>query len=155
MPRLPVDPPMVVVTCCVDGERSGCLVGFHSQASIDPERYAVWISRANHTFRLATSAEVLAVHFLRAGDHEVAAHFGGLTGDEVDKFAGVPVVEGPGGVPLLRAVPDRLLLRRDVLHDDGVGDHVAVIGTIVEVVGGVGSPLRLSDVEDVDPGHPA
>ena len=33
-----VDAPMVVVTTAVAGERAGCLVGFHSQSAIDPQR---------------------------------------------------------------------------------------------------------------------
>ncbi|WP_255360521.1 flavin reductase, partial [Frankia sp. EI5c] len=42
--------PMAVVTTAVDGERSGCLVGFHTQCGIDPPRYLVCISHNNHTF---------------------------------------------------------------------------------------------------------
>ena len=32
---------MVVVTAVADEERSGCLVGFHAQSSMDPHGYAV------------------------------------------------------------------------------------------------------------------
>ncbi|WP_255355718.1 flavin reductase, partial [Frankia sp. CpI1-P] len=40
--------PMVIVTAAVpDGERSGCLVGFHTQCSIEPARYLLCISQAN------------------------------------------------------------------------------------------------------------
>jgi hypothetical protein len=85
----------------------------------------------------------------------VATWFGGLTGDEVDKFAGHPVADGPGGVPMLRALPNRVVLRREVVHDDGAGDHVGIVGPIVEAVGGGFEPLRLSAVDDIDPGHEA
>src|SRR5947208_16793782 len=67
---------VVVTTVSGDGERSGCLVGFHSQCSIDPRQYAVWISRENHTFRVARQADALAVHFLAQGDLDVAELFG-------------------------------------------------------------------------------
>src|SRR5699024_11830417 len=43
------DPPLIVVTTAAEGERAGCLVGFHSQASIGPQRYCFWLSKANHT----------------------------------------------------------------------------------------------------------
>ena len=42
-----LDYPMIVVTTASAGERAGCLVGFHTQSSIDPERFAVWLSKAN------------------------------------------------------------------------------------------------------------
>ena len=49
-----LDSPLVVVTAGADsealeGERAGCLVGFHSQSSVSPERFSVWLSKANHT----------------------------------------------------------------------------------------------------------
>ena len=80
---------MVVVTTAVAGERAGCLVGFHAQSAIDPQRYCVWLSKANHTYRVALRSTHLAVHFLTEDDLEVAEHFGTLTGDDVDKFEGI------------------------------------------------------------------
>ena len=56
------DLPMIVVTTSDGRERSGCLAGFHAQASIDPCRYMVWISKKNHTYKVARGADVLAVH---------------------------------------------------------------------------------------------
>ena len=149
------DPPMVVVTTAQGGERSGCLVGFHAQTSIEPPRYAVWLSRANHTYRVVLLATHLAVHFLTVDDHDLAAAFGGETGDEVDKFAGVAWTPGPAGVPLLDRCPHRMVVRRVTLVDDG-GDHVGVVTEPVEVVtAGPFTPLRLSAASDIDAGHPA
>lgn len=151
-----LDTAMVVVTTAAGDDRSGCLVGFHSQCSIDPPRYAVWLSKANHTYRVALLADHLAVHLLGAGDHDVAAHFGEETGDEVDKFAGVAWSAGPGGVPLLDALPRRFAGRKLTLHDDG-GDHVCVVVEPVDASAPAGEvrPLRLSDVHDLEPGHAA
>ena len=146
---------MAVVPVAVDGEPSGCLVGFHGQCSIEPRRYAIWLSKANHTYDLAVQAETIGLHFLAQGEHELAAHFGGLTGDEVDKFANVAWSPGPGGVPLLDACPQRVVLRRLSLVDSG-GDHVLLEGEPVAAsTAGPFTPLRLSDVADIDPGHPA
>ena len=50
----------------VQDYRAGCLVGFHSQSSIDPRQYAVWLSKANHTYPVALRSELFAVHFLTA-----------------------------------------------------------------------------------------
>jgi flavin reductase (DIM6/NTAB) family NADH-FMN oxidoreductase RutF len=78
--------PMFVVTTVHpdSGERAGCLVGFASQCSIEPDRFAVWLSQRNHTYRVAMEAKALAVHGLAEGDRELAELFGTQTGDEVD-----------------------------------------------------------------------
>ncbi|EME65037.1 flavin reductase domain-containing FMN-binding protein, partial [Rhodococcus ruber BKS 20-38] len=103
-----LDPPMVVVTAAAGGERGGCLVGFHAQTSIAPGRYTVWLSKANHTYRLALRATHLGLHFLDRHNHALAERFGTLTGDEVDKFADLAVRCGPGGAPELTAHPHRM-----------------------------------------------
>jgi flavin reductase (DIM6/NTAB) family NADH-FMN oxidoreductase RutF len=146
---------MVVVTAAVGEDRAGCLVGFHSQTSIEPRRYAVWLSKANNTYRVALLAPHLAVHFLTAADRDVAELFGALSGDDVDKFARCDWDPGPDGVPLLCRCPNRLIVARATLLDDG-GDHVAVSGPpIAARAEGEFTPLRLADVRDVVPGHAA
>lgn len=154
-----LDPPMLVVTAASDHENAGCLVGFHSQTSIDPDRYGVWLSKANHTWRVAHLSTHLAVHFLHADDLDLARHFGTLTGDEVDKFAGVAHRLGPAGVPVLEACPHVLVgRRREVI--DSHGDHSCVIlesesVSWPSVTGERFRPLRLSEVDHLSPGHEA
>ena len=82
-----LNPDMCVVTASAGGRRAGCLVGFFCQCSIQPARFAVWISKANHTFGVAIGAERVAVHFLTESDRPLAELFGGETEDRVDKFA--------------------------------------------------------------------
>ena len=92
-----LDPPLVVVTTAVGDERGGCLVGFHAQAGIDPDRYCLWLSKANHTYRLALRATHLGVHFLAEDQLDLAERFGTLTGDDVDKFEGLSVTAAGSG----------------------------------------------------------
>ena len=92
-----LDQPSYVVTAADGDERAGCLVGFATQCSIEPLRFAVWLSKLNHTYRVARSSSGLVVHLLREGDAELARHFGGETGDEVDKFSGLDWSPGPDG----------------------------------------------------------
>lgn len=149
------DPAMVVVTTAAGGERSGCLVGFHAQVSIDPRRYGVLISKANHTHGVIGRADHAAVHFLDASDRDLAERFGGHTGDREDKFEGLELEEGPGGVPLLAASRHRFAARRVAVIDPG-GDHALVVLDPEEVRSeGSFEPMRLTDVEDITPGHPA
>jgi flavin reductase (DIM6/NTAB) family NADH-FMN oxidoreductase RutF len=154
------DAAMVVVTAADGDERDGCLVGFHSQGSISPRRYVVWLSRANRTYRIAQRSTHLAVHAVGAGDHDLAERFGGTTGDEVDKLAGVEWSPGPGGVPLLAALPMRVVGRVLTELDLPDADHVGFV--LDPVAGGAGpddpgteAPLRLHDATDIEPGHPA
>lgn len=113
-----LDYPMFVVTTVAgdDGERSGCLVGFATQCSIHPPRWAVWLSVVNHTYRVAERADVLAVHALSASERgrELAELFGAESGDEIDKFSRCAWSPGHGGVPIL-----------DAGGDDGDGSGVA------------------------------
>jgi flavin reductase (DIM6/NTAB) family NADH-FMN oxidoreductase RutF len=148
-----LDAPLVVVTAAEEDEKAGCLVGFHCQASIEPLRYCVWLSKANHTYRVALKSTHLAIHFLTSADLWLAERFGTLTGDSTDKFAGLPVRSGPGRVPLLEQCSHWFAARRGTLLDDG-GDHVCMVTEPVAVhTGGRFEPLRLSCAAHLVPGH--
>jgi len=150
------DNQMLIVTTAADGEMSGCLVGFATQCSIDPARLLLCLSKQNHTFRVAErGAETLVVHVPRMADREVARHFGELTGDEVDKFVGVPWQPGPGGAPVLTGL-DWCAGRVIGQHD--LGDHVGFTLEIMDV----GSARRLDEPRfglsaalSFEPGHEA
>ncbi|NNG18372.1 flavin reductase [Naumannella sp. ID2617S] len=152
------DPAMVIVTTTAEGVRAGCLVGFHAQASIAPAQYCVWLSKANHTYRVALRSEHLAVHFLSEADQAMAEHFGTRTGERVDKFADLEVSEGPGGVPLLDDLPRRLAGRRTTLVDFD-GDHVCltIAVDLAEIDSSKDSftPLRTHRMTHLQPGHGA
>jgi flavin reductase (DIM6/NTAB) family NADH-FMN oxidoreductase RutF len=148
-----LDYPMIIVTAAADGERSGCLVGFHTQCSIDPERFLVCISRRNHTAEIAMASEHLAVHFLDRADHPLSLLFGERTGDEVDKFAecawqerrGVPVLTGTKAWVVGRVV-DRIPL----------GDHTGhVLEPVEGQVEGTLAQLSFQQVKEMEPGHSA
>ena len=150
-----LDARMAVVTTADDRERAGCLVGFHVQSSIEPPRYTIWLSKANHTYRVGLRATHFGIHFLTTDDQEVAELFGTRTGETVDKFRGLPLGTGPGRVPVLLRCPHRLIVRRIAQLDDG-GDHVCITTEPVEEhTAGRFAPLRLSDVQHLQPGHDA
>lgn len=143
--------PMIIVTAATDETRAGCLVGFHTQASIDPLRYLVCLSVKNRTYRVATQASRLAVHLLDEDDAALAELFGGETGDDIDKFARVPWTPGPGGVPLLD-VSTRFV--GDVIEVIDAGDHTAfLLEPIRSEVTGELDQLSSPEVLDIDPGH--
>ena len=148
-----LDYPMFVVTARseADGERSGCLVGFATQCSIDPARFAVWVSDKNHTFGVAVDSSHLAVHALSAEQRGLAELFGGETGDDVDKFSRCDWHDGPEGAPVLDGVAGWFVGR--VLDRLDTGDH---LGFLLEPVAAEVSDvpnLTFQDVKRLDPGH--
>ena len=148
---------MMVVTTAAGGERAGCLVGFATQCSIDPPRFAVWISRNNHTFRVAQQAEVLAVHFLSTADRGLAELFGHNTGDEVDKFSRCRWRDGPVGVPVLedcsRWFAGRVL--EQIPTDDHVGFLLAPVAAAPSPDGRWPRQLGFQEAQGISPGHEA
>jgi flavin reductase (DIM6/NTAB) family NADH-FMN oxidoreductase RutF len=150
-----MDPPMVLVTTAAEGEWAGCLVGFHGRSSIDPGHYSVWLSKANHTYRVALRAKHFAVHALTTDDTALAERFGTRTGEDEDKFAGLDTVVDEYGVPLLTACQHRMTLDKIAVLDAG-GDHVCIVAGVRSArTPSPFTPLRLSAVEHLTPGHEA
>jgi len=151
-----LDMPMQIVTAAVpeEGERGGCLVGFASQCSIDPPRFMVWLSKKNHTLKIARRSDVLAVHFPTPDQFDIAARFGTRSGDDLDKLATERWHEGPHGVPVLddiqRWFAGRITERLDA------GDHVAfMLDPIEGSVEGEAPQLGFQAVKHLDSGHDA
>jgi len=151
-----LDQSMVIVTTVAEDERAGCLVGFHSQSSIDPPQYLLWLSQANHTHDVALRASMFAVHLVPTNRHDLAELFGGRTADDgVDKLARCDWEPGPDGVPLLSGCPDRFV-GRPLRWLEAGGDHDGVVLEPVQAqASGRGPWLRLADATDIDAGHPA
>ena len=149
-----LDYPMFIVTAAREGRRSGCLVGFATQTSIDPPRFLVCLSEKNRTTELAREAEMLGVHCVPASDDELAELFGGETGHEVDKFERVGWDEGPGGVPLLDECPNRFVGRVESRLD--AGDHIAFLLAPVQASAEPDfGQFRFHRAKRIDPGHEA
>jgi flavin reductase (DIM6/NTAB) family NADH-FMN oxidoreductase RutF len=146
--------PMLLVTTAAGGERSGCLVGFSTQGSIDPARFIVCLSDKNHTTRVASAAAALAVHFPPADALELAELFGSETGDEIDKFSRCEWHPGPLGLPIIDAC--RRWFVGTILEREKLGDHVAFVLEPVDVCDdGEGDTMTFSDVKHLEPGHNA
>jgi flavin reductase (DIM6/NTAB) family NADH-FMN oxidoreductase RutF len=148
----------VVVVAADDGrEVDACLVGFHSQCSIDPLRYAVWLSKANHTFRIASRADVLSVHWLPANRRDLAERAGAVTlDDDPDKMQRLTWRRGPARAIVLDDAAVAFAGRIHHRHEGG--DHVCFV---VEPFAAWGSDtsgdgvLRFAAVSDLDAGHDA
>ena len=150
------DAPLWILTVSTGEERSGCLIGFATQVSIDPARFLACVSRVNHTFNPAMRAEHVAVHVAPPPDDDpdgLAHLFGEETGDEIDKFARCRWEEGPEGQPVLAGAPGWFVGHVIARHD--FGDHVGLVLDPVAVEGTAHDALTLDDAKHLDAGHPA
>jgi flavin reductase (DIM6/NTAB) family NADH-FMN oxidoreductase RutF len=151
-----LDYPMFVVTAThrLTGTRAGCLVGFATQCSLEPDRFLVCISQNNYTYRVAMHADVLAVHGLDAKQRELAVLFGAETGDDVDKFARCSWRPGPSGVPILTDPPRRFV--GEVLDRFPLGNHTGFLLKPRDAAGDAARPpLMFSELGDLKAGHAA
>ncbi|MCF8587163.1 flavin reductase family protein [Gordonia liuliyuniae] len=153
-----VDRPLYVVTTRSADGPSGCLVGFATQTSIDPPRFFVGISRANHTHGVAANANHLAVHLIAREHAELARLFGGETGDSVDKFAACQWVEGPHDLPVLTDAGVWFVGR--VIDRIDVGDHTGyllapVAGEVRHQDPELSAWVSLAIGDSIEPGHSA
>jgi len=131
----------------------GCLVGFTTQASIDPPRFIACLSHKNRTFRDGRDAPALGVHAVPADAGDLAELFGGETQDEVDKFARVDWREGPEGVPILARCENWFVGR--VLERLDAGDHDAFLLEPIAGESGDQAEFTFHRAKRIDPGHEA
>ena len=149
-----LDYPMFIVTACAGGERSGCLIGFATQASIDPSRFLVCLSHNNRSYRVAIQAELLAVHFVPAEAEDLVELFGGETGVVVDTFERCGWRPGPDGTPLLDDCPNRFVGR--VLERMDGGDHDAfLLEPVLAERGTDATEFSFHRAKRIEPGHEA
>ena len=154
-----IDSTVYLITTAARGERSGCLVGFATQISIDPLRFLVGISTSNHTHGVAANAEHLAVHVVDRRHMDLVRLFAAETGDQIDKFARCDWTEGPHGLPVLSDAGIWFAARVVARLDIG-GDHTGYVlapvgGGVADSRDGRGRWVGLADVDDVTPGHPS
>ena len=150
-----LDYPMFVATTrAADGELGGCLVGFATQASIDPRRFLVCVSDKNRTYRVLERAGALALHVVPADAHDIVELFGGETADEVDKFDRCEWRAGPDGLPVLARCPSWFAGR--IVDRVTLGDHAGmVLEPFAGEAGHDGPAYPFSRARRLEPGHEA
>ena len=145
--------PMFIVTARVGDERLGCLVGFTTQTSIAPPRFAVGLSYENRTHLRGRDSAALAVHGVPADAEDLAELFGGETADEIDKFARCAWHDGPEGLPILDRC-ERWFVGR-VVQRVGAGDHELFLLDPIAASAGRGDDFSFHRAKRIEPGHPA
>jgi flavin reductase (DIM6/NTAB) family NADH-FMN oxidoreductase RutF len=121
---------VVVITAPSEDGPAGLTATSFSSVSLDPPLVSFYVSRSSETWPRLRAAGHFAVNVLAGHQAEVAARF---ARKGIDRFA-LPTRwrAGPHGVPFLDEVAAHLLA---VPHSTvEVGDHVLVVGLVVDTV---------------------
>jgi len=125
------------------------------QPTMDPSPLRVVPTAALlRTYRAASAAEALGVHFVPSTATALVELFGSQTGDEGDKFARCEWREGPARVPILTECPNWFV--GTVLERLPLGDHVGFVLDPQEVQLEVPqAEFTFHRARRIEPGHDA
>ena len=118
-----------VVTTVSDGVPAGLTTTAVMSVSLDPPLVAVGVGRSSRTLAPLREARRFVVHVLPHDREEVATVFASKA---PDKFAGLAVRPGLGGVPVL-ADDARYAVECETWTELEAGDHVLLVGRVLRV----------------------
>jgi flavin reductase (DIM6/NTAB) family NADH-FMN oxidoreductase RutF len=121
----------VVTSRAPDGRTVGVTANSFCSVSLDPPLVLWCLSRTAPSYSVFLDASHFAVHVLAEDQAHLSARFSGQSrfgGLSRDKFAGLELSAGLGGVPLLADVVARYECRLERRHDGG--DHLIMIGEV-------------------------
>jgi flavin reductase (DIM6/NTAB) family NADH-FMN oxidoreductase RutF len=129
----------VITALLPDGRRTGLTVNSFTSLSLEPAMI-LWNLRSGSPSEPAFArGRCFAVNVLNTSQQEVSQRF---CRPADDKFAGLEVVEGSGGVPLLAGSLASFECRVEELVT--CGDHLIVIGRVLAATYGEGERLIYS-----------
>ena len=118
-----------VVTTAADGVPAGLTTTAVMSVSLEPPLVAVGVGWSSRTLAPLREARRFALHVLPHDREEVATRFASKA---PDKFAGLVVHPGLGGVPVLTG-DARHVLECETWAEVEAGDHVLLVGRVVRV----------------------
>ncbi|HEX2795334.1 MAG TPA: flavin reductase family protein [Croceicoccus sp.] len=116
----------IVTTRGLDGQPVGVTASSFNSVSLDPPLVLWSLARTSRSYPDFAGANHFAVHVLAADQDALSNRFA-KSGE--DKFAGLTLAEGVGGVPLLPEFGAQFECR--VMHRYEGGDHVILVGEVV------------------------
>jgi flavin reductase (DIM6/NTAB) family NADH-FMN oxidoreductase RutF len=126
----------VVTTRDASGRPLGLTVSAFCSVSLHPPLVLVCIDHRSEANVGLRESGLFAVSVLRESQEDVSRHFAGRSRD---KFAGVDVLEGHSGLPLVPGAVSHLQCRVRSFHQEG--DHTVWVGEVTEAATHPGRPL--------------
>ena len=133
----------VTIVTTVDGEGRifGVTANSYNSVSLDPPLVLWSLARNSRSTPAFEQCEAFAIHVLSADQEELAMRFAGR--GEGDKFAGLEIREGVGGVPLFDDCAAHFECKTENRFDGG--DHIIFLGRVVNFERGDHEPLIFHD----------
>ncbi|HEY6870035.1 MAG TPA: flavin reductase family protein [Novosphingobium sp.] len=117
----------IVTATAADGTDVGMTANSFNSVSLDPPMVLWSIGKSALSRDAFTHAAHFAVHILASGQEDLSNRFA-RRGE--DKFAGLELERGLGGVPLLRGCAARFKCRTAYVYEGG--DHDIIVGEVLE-----------------------
>lgn len=117
----------IITTRSKDGIPAGLTVNSFTSVSLRPPLVLWCITREAQSLPAFQEASHFAVNILAAAQHGLSRKFASSVSD---KFAGVGMVEGKAGVPLLKGAAAHIVCRIAGQFDGG--DHIIFLGEVEE-----------------------
>lgn len=115
----------VVTTVSADGRHIGMTVNSFNSVSLDPPLILWSIDRAGSLYEAFVHADRFAVNVLGADQIDLARRFAGAP---AERFEGVAIEHGLGGVPLLKGCI--ACFECSTRHRYSGGDHLILVGEV-------------------------
>jgi flavin reductase (DIM6/NTAB) family NADH-FMN oxidoreductase RutF len=117
-----------LVTVAQDLRLHGMTVNSFTSVSLEPSLILVSLERTTRTFGMVSRLGRFAVAILAEDQRQLAERFGGLVGDDLNRFEGIAHVFTPGGMP----IPEGCLAYLDchIYSSLEAGTHVILIGEV-------------------------
>jgi flavin reductase (DIM6/NTAB) family NADH-FMN oxidoreductase RutF len=129
----------VITTLHGGGQWVGLTVNSFTSLSLEPPLVLWCLHRKSATLTAFVAAKHFAVNVLAADQRNLAERFAGRS----ERFAGVALRTGRYGLPLLEGTVGTLICHRDRLIP--AGDHVVLIGSVLDYDARQGPPLLFLD----------
>ena len=128
----------VTVVTTLDGQGGGVGLTANSftSVSLTPPLILWSLARSSRSLIAFEHCDHFAIHVLARHQRDLSDRF--ARGGQ-EKFAGLTLERGPGGIPLLPAYAARFVCRNTYRYDGG--DHVIFVGEVVEFDGSAREPL--------------
>jgi 3-hydroxy-9,10-secoandrosta-1,3,5(10)-triene-9,17-dione monooxygenase reductase component len=116
----------IITTQGADGALVGITVNSFNSVSLDPPLVLFSVARNSRSLAAFEDATHWAVHILSAEQEALSNRFA-RSGE--DKFSGVDIERGLGGVPMIGGCAARLQCRTSFRHEGG--DHIILVGEVL------------------------
>ncbi|MDG2130861.1 MAG: flavin reductase family protein [Fuerstiella sp.] len=124
-------PSGVFILVAGDGgkQKTGLLASWLQQASFEPPQVTVAVNKSRYLNDWLTDGCPVTINQVANGDGILFKHFGKGFDPDADAFAGVEILEGRNGLPLLKAAMASMEGR--IVSTMEAGDHVIYLVDII------------------------